>query len=226
MKNAHERFGELVYIRRSEKTRTHIRVHLSAWIGEESKAHLVSVVAGDTEIGALSVAFASHDPFTIIDPDGNERIVSLGESPTCFRGAVKIPGRRRPLKHLVGLSQEMTGESQDRLLLIRNESAFVWSSLALHFGIPALPAWAEWFLSELNSRKKLQPLTGFGYTAVAVKANRQELLTMVEKGLRKKQLAFPSDNGSVHWPGLEQKQQTNYRSPAPRAAEQVPRSYT
>ena len=101
MKNAHERFGELVYIRRSEKTRTHIRVHLNAWIGEESKAHLVSVVAGDTEIGALSAAFASHDPFTVVDPDGREKIVSLGESPTCFRGAINVPGRKRPLKHLV-----------------------------------------------------------------------------------------------------------------------------
>ena len=109
MKNAHERFGELVYIRRSEKTRTHIRVHLSAWIGEESKAHLVSVVGGDTEIGALSAAFASHDPFTVVGPDGNEKIVSLGESPACFRGAINLAGRKRPLKHLVALSQEMTG---------------------------------------------------------------------------------------------------------------------
>ena len=75
MKNAHERFGELVYIRRSEKTRTHIRVYLTAWIGEESKAHLVSVVGGDTEIGALAAAFASHDPFTVVDPDGTEKIV-------------------------------------------------------------------------------------------------------------------------------------------------------
>lgn len=99
MKNAHERFGELVYIRRSEKTRTHIRVHLSAWLGEESKAHLVSVIAGDTEIGALSAAFASHDAFTVINPDGSEKIVSLGESPTCFRGAINIAGRKRPLKH-------------------------------------------------------------------------------------------------------------------------------
>ena len=73
MKNAHERFGELVYIRRSEKTRTHIRVHLNAWMGEERKAHLVSVVGGDTEIGALSAAFASHDPFTVVGPDGNEK---------------------------------------------------------------------------------------------------------------------------------------------------------
>src|ERR1700758_5633309 len=119
MKNAHERFGALVYIRRSGKTRTNIRVHLNAWIGEESKAHLVSVVAGDTEIGALSAAFASHDPFTAVEPDGSEKIVSLGESPTCFRGAISTPGRRRPLKHLVALSQEMIGaNSQDRLLLI------------------------------------------------------------------------------------------------------------
>ena len=101
--------GELVYIRRSGKTRTHIRVHLSAWVGEESKAHLASVIAGDTEIGALSAAFASHDAITVIDPDGSEKIVSLGESPTCFRGATNITGRKRPLKHLLALSQEMTG---------------------------------------------------------------------------------------------------------------------
>ncbi len=188
MKNAHERFGELVYIRRSEKTRTHIRVHLNAWIGEESKAHLVSVVADDMEIGALSAAFASHDPFTVIDPDGREKIVSLGESPTCFRGGINISARKRPLKHLVALSQEMAGDSLERLLLISSEPNFVWSSLALHFGLPAVPDWADWFLSELRSRKKMQPMMGFGYTGVAVKTNRDELLKLVELGLRRKKL--------------------------------------
>ncbi len=200
MKNAHERFGELVYIRRSEKTRTHIRVHLNAWIGEESKAQLVSVVAGDTEIGALSAAFASHDPFTVIDPDGRERIVSLGESPTCFRGALNISGRKKPLKHLVAISQEMIGSSgQDRLLLIGDEAAFVWSSLVLYFGLPAVPEWAEWFLSELHSRKKLQRMMGFGYKGIAVKTDRQEMLKLIEKGLRKKHLFFPTLNGPVQW---------------------------
>ena len=198
MKNAHERFGELVYIRRSEKTRTHIRVHLSAWIGEESKAHLISVVAGDTEIGALSAAFASHDPFTVIDPDGTEKIVSLGESPTCFRGVVNVPERKRPLKHLVALSREMIGNSsQERLLLIGDEPAFVWSSLVLHFGLPAMPEWADWFLSEVHSRKRMQPLMGFGYKGIAVKTNRQELLKLIEQGLRRKELTFPAANGPV-----------------------------
>lgn len=200
MKNAHERFGELVYIRRSEKTRTHIRVHLTAWIGEENKAHLVSVVGGDTEIGALAAAFASHDPFTVVEPDGTEKIASLGESPTCYRGTVNVAGRKRHLKHLVALSQEMIGAAnQDRLLLIGDDPAFVWSSLVLHFGLPAVPAWAEWFLSELHSRKSLHRMIGFGYMGIAVKTNRKELLKMIERGLRRKQLTLPVRNGPVEW---------------------------
>ena len=201
MKNAHERFGELVYLRHTEKTRTHIRVHLSAWIGEDSKAHLVSVVGGDPEIGALAAAFANNDPFTTIDPDGVERIVSLGATPTCFRGPIGVAGRRRPLRHLIGLSQEMIGNAnQDRLLLISEEPMFVWSSLVLHFGLPALPDWADWFLSELKRRKRIQALAGFGYRAVAVKTRRQELLKLIEQGLRQKKLSFPTTNGPVHWP--------------------------
>jgi hypothetical protein len=66
MKNAHERFGKLVYSRHTAKTATNIRVFLDAFVGEESgKAHLISVVGGDTEIGALAAAFANGDPFTV-----------------------------------------------------------------------------------------------------------------------------------------------------------------
>jgi len=65
MKNAHERFGKLVYVRRTEKTATNIRVHLDAFVGEErGKAHLVSVIGGDVEIGAISAAFGNGDLFT------------------------------------------------------------------------------------------------------------------------------------------------------------------
>jgi hypothetical protein len=55
MKNAHERFGKLAYQRRTEKTATNIRVFLDAFVGEErGRAHLVSAVGGDVEIGALA----------------------------------------------------------------------------------------------------------------------------------------------------------------------------
>jgi hypothetical protein len=89
---------------------------------------------------------------------------------------------------------------QDRLLLISDEPMFVWSSLVLHFGLPALPEWADWFLSELKRRKRIQALAGFGYRAVAVKTRRQELLKLIEQGLRQKKLPFPTTNGPVHWP--------------------------
>ena len=35
MKNAHERFGKLVYRRRTEKTATNLRVFLDAFVGEK-----------------------------------------------------------------------------------------------------------------------------------------------------------------------------------------------
>ena len=90
--------------------------------------------------------------------------------------------------------------SQDRLLLIGGEPAFVWLSLVLHFGLPAVADWTDWFLSELHSRKRIQSLMGFGYTGVAVKTNRDELLKLVEMGLRRKKLVLPEVNGSVPWP--------------------------
>jgi hypothetical protein len=39
-----------------------------------------------------------------------------------------------------------------------------------------------------------------GYTGVAVKAKRKELLALVRRGLRTHQLGFPPVNGAVEWP--------------------------
>ena len=69
MKNAHERFGKLLYRRRTEKTATNLRVFLDAFVGEDQgKAHLVSVVGGDVEIGALAALLLtlSHLPWSIL----------------------------------------------------------------------------------------------------------------------------------------------------------------
>src|SRR5579884_931455 len=89
MKNAYQRFGRLVYVRRTEKASTNIRLHLDAFIGEErGKAHLVSVIGGDVEIGAVAAAFSNRDLFTVIDPTLAENVVSLGERPLLFRGSI------------------------------------------------------------------------------------------------------------------------------------------
>jgi hypothetical protein len=71
-----------------------------------------------------------------------------------------------------------------------DEPAFVWSFLILHFGIPAVPEWTNRVVAELNSKKKIQHLMGFGYTGLAVKTDPQELLRLIEHGLRKRN-TFP-----------------------------------
>ena len=111
MKNAHERFGKLVYRRRTEKTATNLRVLLDGFVGEErGKAHLVSVVGGDVEIGAIAAAFANGDSFTVEDPHGAESIVSLGEKPLCFRGSIVISGRKTAAETSCGLLAGIGGQ--------------------------------------------------------------------------------------------------------------------
>jgi len=202
MKNAHERFGTLVYRRHTEKTATNLRVFLDAFVGEErGKAHFVSVVGGDVEIGAIAAALANGDSFTLLDPYGAESIVSLGEKPLCFRGSIMVPGRKRPLRHLVSCSQELADTTADgRLLLVSDDHSFVWSSLVCHYGLPATPDWGPWVISQLQQQKRIQPLIGFGYAGVAVKAKRKELLALLRRGLRSRKLAFPTGNGAVEWP--------------------------
>ena len=204
MKNAHERFGRLVYRRRTEKTATNLRVLMDAFVGEErGKAHLVSVAGGDVEIGAIAAAFANGDSFTVEDPHGAESIVSLGEKPLCFRGSIVISGRKRPLRHLVSCSQELADCTSDgKLLLVSDDHLFVWSSLVCHYGLPATPAWGSWVIAQLEQQKRIQPLAGFGFDGVAVKATRKQLLALLSKGLRSKRIGFPDQNGPVPWPEI------------------------
>jgi hypothetical protein len=204
MKNAHERFGKLVYRRRTEKTATNVRVLLDAFVGEErGKAHLVSVVGGDVEIGAIAAACANGDSFTMEDPNGVESIVSLGEKPLCFRGSVVVQGRKRPLRHLVSCSQELADSTSDgKLLLVCADHLFVWSSLVCHYGLPATPQWGPWVIAQLEQQKRIQPLSGFGFPGVAVQATRKHLLVLLSKGLRNRRIAFPDHNGPVEWPEI------------------------
>src|SRR5271157_4011348 len=210
MKNAHERFGRLVYRRRTEKTATNLRVFLDAFVGEDrGKAHLVSVVGGDVEIGALAAAFSNGDSFTVEDPCGEESIVSLGEKPLCFRGSIVVPGRKRPLRHLVSCSQELADTTSDgKLLLISDDHLFVWSSLVRHYGLPATPEWGAWMIAQLQQQKRIQPLLGFGYSGVAVKAKRKELLALLRRGLRSDKRALPAQKGAVEWPEVQLSKKT------------------
>ena len=111
MKNAHERFGTLEYTKRLKDTTTHIRLRLDRFIGEiegerNSKAHLISVLGGDSDVGAIWAAINEQSSFTVQGPGIEPVSLALGEGAQCFRGNITIAGRK-PIRHLVAISAEL-----------------------------------------------------------------------------------------------------------------------
>ena len=107
MENAHLRLGLLEYVRITEKTSTRIRLRVDRYIGENQQAHLLSIFGNDSDVGAITAAVHEKATFSLIFPDGTTKDVSLGEHASCYKGAVMLPGRKHPVRHLVAVSQEL-----------------------------------------------------------------------------------------------------------------------
>lgn len=147
MKNAHLRFGWPMYVKRTEKTTTSIKLRLDRFIGEmlpdprhRAKAHLISGIGGDTQIAAISAAISLGDRFRIEGPEISPIRVCLERNPQCFKGSIQIPGRKKPLRHLIGMSDELISANRSantgRLLLAGTDKQFIWASLAQIYGKP------------------------------------------------------------------------------------------
>ena len=130
---------------------------------------------------------------------------SLGPEAQCFRGSVMVPGRKRPVRHLVAVSAELAktkpGADRDgaRTILCDDDPAFVLYRVASRYGLPVVPDWAPWFMRELNQRKSLTPLVGLGCSPVLVKGNKQTFLKWIGRALRERLIRIPEENGSVSW---------------------------
>ena len=212
MQNAHERFALLEFVKRTKDTTTRVRVHLDRAVLESkngdhasANAHLLSMIGGDSEIGALSAAVAEGGLFRIEFPDGPDISASLGPDAQCFRGSVMVPGRKRPVRHLVAVSAEMAktkpGVDREgtRTILCDDEPAFVLYRLVCRYGLPAVPEWAPWFLRELNQRKAIVPLFGFGCSPVLVKGNKPGFLKWIGRALKEHTIQVPQKNGPISW---------------------------
>lgn len=164
MKNAHLRFGWLTYVKSTEKTTTSIKLRLDRFIGEvmpdpprQAKAHLISVIGGDTQIAAISAAILLGDRFMVEGPEVQPIRVCLERNAQCFKGSMQLMGRKKPLRHLIGMSEEFASgnvwSNSGRTLLAGSEKQFVWASIAHIYGIPGIPEWAGWFADELNTHR-------------------------------------------------------------------------
>ena len=214
MKNAHLRFGWLTYVKSTEKTATSIKLRLDRFIGEvlpnpprQAKAHLISVIGGDTQVAAVSAAISLGDRF-MVEGSGVQPIrVCLERNPQCFKGSVQLAGRKKPLRHLIALSEEFASNnvsaSSGRTLLASSKNGFIWASLAHIHGIPGMPQWGDWFASELETHRALIHALGIGCNPVIVKGEKEQFLDWLSWGVESGAIKFPEETGSIHWPSLE-----------------------
>src|SRR5713226_2507463 len=212
MQNAHERFGSLEFVKRAKDTTTRVRVHIDRAVLETPKdergqasAHLISMIAGDSEIGALWAAATEGAVFQIHLPDQRSFAASLGPEAQCFRGSVMVPGRKRPARHLVAISAELAktkpGADREgaRTILCDSDPVFVLYRLAYRYGLPVVPEWAPWFMRELNQRKAITPLLGLGCSPVLVSGNKPTFLKWIGKALKEGLICMPKENGAICW---------------------------
>jgi len=213
MKNAHLRFGWLTYVKSTEKTTTSIKLRLDRFIGEvlpdpprQAKAHLVSVIGGDTQIAAVSAAISLGDRFMVEGPGVPPIRVCLERNAQCFKGSIQIAGRKKPLRHLIGLSEELmspnTSANSARTLLAGKNRQFVWASIAHIFGIPGVPEWADWFASELTRHRALITILGIGCSPIIVRGDKDQFLDWLSWGVESGAIRFPAETGSARWPHL------------------------
>jgi hypothetical protein len=213
MKNAHLRFGWLMYVKSTEKTTTSIRLHLDRFIGEmlpdpprQAKAHLISVIGGDTQISAISAAISLGDRFMVEGPAVPPARVCLQRNAQCFKGSVQVPGRKKPLRHLMGMSEEFASASlssnQGRTLLAGADKHFIWASIAEIYGIPGIPEWAEWFADEVKTHHALTDVLGIGCDPVMVEGTKEQFLDWLSWGVESEAIRFPKETGPIRWPAL------------------------
>jgi hypothetical protein len=217
MKNAHLRFGWLMYVKSTEKTTTSIKLRLDRFIGEllsdsprQAKAHLLSVIGGDTQVAAIGAAVSMGEKFMVEGPGVPPVRVCLERNAQCFKGAVQVNGRKKPLRHLIGLSEEFASTNMamnsGRTLLAGSESRFVWTSVAQVHGIPGVPDWATWFSDELKSHRAIDPLLGIGCNPVLVRGEKTQFLDWLSWGVESEAISLPATTGSILWTSLSQKE--------------------
>ncbi len=214
MKNAHERFGWLEFTRAMKDTTVRVRLRLDRCIaevaenGRDGKFHLLSVVGGESDVSAAWAAVHQNQVLKVEGPDFAAVELSLGEKAECFRGSLSLPGRRRPARHLVAVSAELAATrlgaaiENNRTILSDNDPVFVLYRMSERFGLPVVPEWAGWFMTELRRRRAIRSLVGVGCLPVLITGTKARFLGWISRGLRRGAISFPVQNGPVCWPQM------------------------
>jgi hypothetical protein len=122
-----------------------------------------------------------------------------------FRSSINVPGRRRPLRHLVAISEELSktraggNPSARRTILCDHDRAFLLYRISVRFGLPVLPEWYEWFGEMLERKNAIDPLIGIGCTPVVVKGTKKRFLGWMGHALKRGAIKIPEHGQPAAW---------------------------
>ena len=198
MKNAHERFGFAEFEKRLRDTTTRIRLTADCFVGERpqkagpSHGHLLSVFGTDVEVAALWAAILGQESIRVGGQNLSAYLVQFGERPAIYRGTIMVPGRRRPVRHLVVVSAQLRAEGNPARIIVKNNSPdLILRALANLHGLPLLPDWGGWLRVRLQRAGRIRPLCGLNCSPVAVQGGKNELLEWIGAGLKTGQIQIP-----------------------------------
>ena len=198
MKNAHERFGFAEFEKSLRDTTTRIRLTADCFIGDRaersgpSAGHLLSAFGSDVEVAALWAAILSEEPIRVGGQDLKAYMVQFGERTAVYRGTLTVPGRRRPVRHLVVVSTQLRAEGdQARIIVKDNSPELILRAVANLHGLPLLSDWSEWFRGRLQKAGRIRPLSGLNCAPVAVRGTKSEFLEWIGAGLKNGQIQIP-----------------------------------
>jgi hypothetical protein len=211
MKNAHLRMGSLQFTKMMRDTTIDITLRMDRMIAEHdednrsARCHLLSVIGNDQEVAAIAAAIADEARFYASGPDVNRLMITLGKEAEVFRSSMSIPGRRRPLRHLVAISEELSktraggNPTARRTILCDDDRAFLLYRIGVRFGLPVLPEWNEWFGQMLEHKNTIEPLIGIGCTPVVVKGTKKRFLGWIGHALKRGAVRIPEHGQSGLW---------------------------
>jgi hypothetical protein len=203
--------GSLRFTKVLRDTTIDITVRMDRMIAERdadnrsSKCHLLSVIGNDQEVAAIAAAIADEARFYATGPEINRLMVTLGEGAEVFRSSINIPGRRRPLRHLVAISEELSktraggDPSARRTILCDDEGSFLLYRISVRFGLPVLPEWSEWFGQMLERKNAIDPLIGIGCAPVLVKGTKKRFLGWIGHALKRGAITIPEHGQPTPW---------------------------
>jgi DNA-binding transcriptional LysR family regulator len=141
---------------------------------------LLSVFGIDVEVAALWAAVLGEERIRVGGPELKPHMVQFGVRPSVYRGTLTLPGRRRPIRHLVVASTQLRAEGdQARIIVKGNSSDLVLRAAANFHGLPLLPEWSEWFCQRLNKAGRIRPLSGLNCAPVAIRGTKSEFLEWI-----------------------------------------------